>query len=72
MAARIDVGLARNDSYVFWRDEVYFKKFIRALVFRQESAIDTRVDPDSHLPQQSSAQLVNALDFGTSGAWSGI
>ena len=35
-------------------------KFIlkRALVFRQESAMDTCVDPDSHLPQQSSAQLV--------------
>ena len=58
MAARIDVGLAQNDSYVFRRDEVYFKKFIRALVFRQESAIDTRVNPDSHLPQQSSGQLV--------------
>ena len=24
MAARIDIGRARNDSYVFWRDEVYF------------------------------------------------
>ena len=58
MAARIDVGLARNDSYVFWRDDVYFKKFLSALVFRQESAIDTRVDPHSHLPQQISAQLV--------------
>ena len=58
MAARIDIGLVRNDSYIFWRDEVHFKKFLRALVFRQESAIDTRVDPDSHLPQQSSAQLV--------------
>ena len=72
MAARIDAGVARNDSYVFWRDEVYFKKFLRALVFRQESAIHTRVDPDSYLPQQFSAQLVNALDFDTLGPWSGI
>ena len=51
MAARNDVGLARNDSYVFWRDEVYFKKFLSALVFRQESAKDTRVDPGSHSSQ---------------------
>ena len=58
MAAWIDVGLARRDSYVFWHDEVYFLKFLRALVFQQESTIDTRVDPDSHLSQQSSAELV--------------
>ena len=58
MAAQIDVALAQHDSYVFWHDEVYFKKFLRALVFQQESAIDTRINTDSHLLQQSSAQLV--------------
>ena len=48
MAAWIDVRLARRGSYVFWHDEVYFYKFLRALVFRHECAIDTYVDPDSH------------------------
>ena len=28
------------------------------LVFQQESAIDTDIDPDSHLPQKFSPQLV--------------
>ena len=48
VAAWIDVRLARRDSYVFWHDEVYFYKFLRALVFRHECAIDNCVDPDSH------------------------
>ena len=48
MAAWIDVGLAPRDSPVFWQDEVYFKKFLSALVFRYECAEDTCVDLDSH------------------------
>ena len=48
VAAWINVRLARRDSYVFWHDQVYFKKFLRALAFRHECPIDTRVDPDSH------------------------
>ena len=48
VAAWINVRLARRDSYVFWHDEVYFLKFLRALVFRHECAIDTCVDLDSH------------------------
>ena len=50
----------------------FILKVSKSLVFRHECAIDTCVDPDSHLPQQSSAQLVNALDFNTLGWWSGI
>ena len=48
VAAWIDVRLAPRDSYVFWHDEVYFYKFLRALVFQHKCAIDTCVDPDSH------------------------
>ena len=46
MGAWIDVRLVRHDSYVFWHDEVYFKKFLRALILQHECAIDTYVDPD--------------------------
>ena len=48
MAEWIDVRLARHDSYVFCHDQVYFKKFLRALVFQHKCGIDTCVNPDSH------------------------
>ena len=42
MVAWIDVRLAERDSYVFWLGEIYFKKFLRALVFQHEHPIDTQ------------------------------
>ena len=48
VAAWVDVRLARHGSYVFWHDQVYFFKFLRALIFRHKCTIDTCVDPDSH------------------------
>ena len=48
MGAWIDVRVARRDSYVFWHDQVYFLKFLMALVFRHKCAIDTCVDPGGH------------------------
>ena len=67
MAARIDVGLAQNDSYVFWHDEVS-KGFSFSTGERNRHPCRSRQSFTTAIQ----CTVGSALDFDTLGAWLGI
>ena len=69
VCASIETRLARNDCYVFWHQQVYFK-FLGAIVFRQRSVEDTHVEKKRPLSKKVNGSnpgevifLMNAVTF---------
>ena len=56
-SALIKNGLAKSDSCGFWHVEVYFEKFLTAIVCAKDRAVDF----NNHCPQKTIALMVMQL-----------
>ena len=65
MAARIDIKLTQNESYVFWHQQVCFDKFLTSLVFRPQcfecASIEDFAEKFAYIPVKCSPDVIDNI-----------